>query len=88
MRPVDPRRVPDSNNIYVIGFQEHDADRTRDVAAAGLDGYTSDTMKGCVYELRSRGQLGGSLIHSPNVYDFPGVAAYRASAGRRRGLGA
>ena len=22
-------------------------------------------------EMRSRGQLGGSLIHSPNVYDFP-----------------
>jgi 3'(2'), 5'-bisphosphate nucleotidase len=71
LRPVDPRRVPDSKKIYVVGFQEHDGDRTRDLAAVGLDADTSDTVEGCVYELRSRGQLGGSLIHSPNVYDFP-----------------
>lgn len=68
---VDPRTLPDSNKIYVVGFQSHDPDRGRDLAAVGLDADTSDTIQGCVYELRSRGQLGGSLIHSPNVYDFP-----------------
>jgi 3'(2'), 5'-bisphosphate nucleotidase len=69
--PVDPQSVPDCTKIYVVGFQKDDVDRCRDLAAAGLQAYTSDTLEGCVYEMRSRGQLGGSLIHSPNVYDFP-----------------
>jgi 3'(2'), 5'-bisphosphate nucleotidase len=68
---IDPRTVPDSKKIYLIGFQHHDPDRARDVTNAGLEGFTSDTMGGCVYELESRGIFGGSLIHSPNVYDFP-----------------
>ena len=71
MSPVDPNGPSNAKNIYLIGFQEHDPDRARDVTAAGLEGYTSDTMKGCIYELRARGLFGGSLIHSPNVYDFP-----------------
>jgi 3'(2'), 5'-bisphosphate nucleotidase len=71
MKPVDPNARPASKKIYLIGFQQHDPDRARDVTAAGLEGYTSDTMKGCIYELRSKGEFGGSLIHSPNVYDFP-----------------
>jgi 3'(2'), 5'-bisphosphate nucleotidase len=71
MPPVDPHSLPDSKKIYVVGFQEHDADRARDVTAAGLVGYTTDTVEGCLYELRARGLWAGSLIHSPNVYDFP-----------------
>ena len=54
---VDPQLVPHSNRIYVVGFQSHDADRGRDLAAAGLEACTSDTIGGCVYEMRLRGQL-------------------------------
>lgn len=68
---VKPQSLPDSKKIYVIGFQQHDADRAGDVTAAGLKGYTSDAMRGCLYELQAGGLFGGSLIHSPNVYDFP-----------------
>jgi 3'(2'), 5'-bisphosphate nucleotidase len=68
---VDPQSLPDSNKIYVVGFQGQDAERVREVAAIGLDPCTTDTIDGCVYDMRSRGRLGGSLIHSPNVYDFP-----------------
>jgi 3'(2'), 5'-bisphosphate nucleotidase len=71
MTAVDPRTVPDSKKIFVNGFHQHDADRIRDVTSAGLEGCTSDAMDGCVYDLRSRGLLGGALLHSPNVYDFP-----------------
>jgi 3'(2'), 5'-bisphosphate nucleotidase len=69
--PIDPKTRPDSKKIYLIGFQQHDPDRARDVTAAGLEGYTAETMAGSIYELLSRGAFGGSLIHSPNVYDFP-----------------
>ena len=71
MPAVNPKNRPESKMIYLIGFQQHDPDRVRDVTAAGLEGHTSDTMDGSIYELLSRGQYGGSLIHSPNVYDFP-----------------
>ena len=71
MTAVEAGTLPDSKKIFVNGFQQHDADRIRDVTSAGLEGCTSDAMDGCVYDLRSRGLLGGSLIRSPNVYDFP-----------------
>ncbi len=71
MPPVDANALPDSKRIYVIGFQDKDPDRARDVTAAGLEGHTSDQMNGSIFELRARGLWGGSLIHSPNVYDFP-----------------
>jgi 3'(2'), 5'-bisphosphate nucleotidase len=28
-------------------------------------------MPGCMFELFARGTFGGTLIHTPNVYDFP-----------------
>ena len=28
-------------------------------------------MPGCIFALFATGEFGGSLIHSPNVYDFP-----------------
>lgn len=28
-------------------------------------------MPGSIYPLLARGDFGGSLIHSPNIYDFP-----------------
>ncbi len=69
--PVSRQRLNDSKKIYVIGFQQHDAERARDVTSAGLEGHTAETMAGCIYELRAKGQFAGALVHSPNVYDFP-----------------
>jgi 3'(2'), 5'-bisphosphate nucleotidase len=82
IQPIDPQSRPDSKKIYLIGFQENDAKRARDVTAAGLEGCTSDETPGSLYELLSRGAFSGSLIHSPNVYDFPvGLHIARALGG-------
>ncbi len=69
--PVDKAIRPDSPNIYLIGFQQHDAARALDVTSAGLQGVAPDDMPGSIYPLLADGQFGGSLIHSPNIYDFP-----------------
>jgi 3'(2'), 5'-bisphosphate nucleotidase len=36
-----------------------------------LQGRTSDEMPGSIYPLMATGEYAGSLIHSPNIYDFP-----------------
>jgi 3'(2'), 5'-bisphosphate nucleotidase len=71
MTPIDPATRPDSKKIYLIGFQQRDGERAEEVTAAGLDGFAPDRMPGSIYDLFARGDFGGSLIHSPNVYDFP-----------------
>lgn len=70
---------PDSNQIYLIGFQQADRSRSAAVTAAGLCGVAPDDMPGSIYPLLASGQFGGSLIHSPNVYDYP-VALHIARA--------
>lgn len=85
--PDDPDRparmvldsLPDVRNhkpnhgsgIYLIGFQHRDTQRAREVDALGLTGRTSDEMDGSIYPLMADGSYIGSLIHSPNIYDFP-----------------
>lgn len=69
--PIDPAKRPDSKRIYLIGFQQADAEKARALTAAGLEGYTADELPGCIFDLFARGEFGGSLIHTPNVYDFP-----------------
>src|SRR5262249_44546132 len=64
-------RSPQSNKIYVIGFQQHDRAKAELVTKAGLTGVAADDCAGCLYELLARGAFSGSLIHSPNVYDYP-----------------
>lgn len=59
------------NKIYLIGFQKHDRAKAEQVTRAGLTGVAADDCPGCLYELLARGDYAGSLIHSPNVYDFP-----------------
>ena len=44
---------------------------TRAVTDAGLEGVAADDAPGSIYPLMASGEFGGSLIHSPNVYDFP-----------------
>ena len=69
--PVDPTMRPDSPNIYLIGFQKRDVQRAEEVTGLGLKGFAPDEMPGSIYPLLSTGEFGGSLIHSPNVYDYP-----------------
>lgn len=69
--PVEARNRPRSNKIYLIGFQDQDPQKAQMVTDAGLEGFTSDTMDGSIYPLMAEGLFAGSLIHSPNIYDFP-----------------
>ncbi len=62
--------------IYLIGFQNRDSQRAKEVSelkvhGRSLKGQTSDEMKGSIYPLMTTGEYAGSLIHSPNIYDFP-----------------
>ena len=68
-RPLAPQAG--SQKIYVIGFQQHDRAKADVVTKAGLEGVAADDCPGCLYELMARGDYAGSLIHSPNVYDYP-----------------
>lgn len=70
------RRKPVGSGVYLIGFQHRDTQRAREVdqLRAGhtqLQGRTSEEMQGSIYPLMATGEYGGSLIHSPNIYDFP-----------------
>lgn len=64
-------RIVQSPSIYLIGFQQRDRLAAEKVTAAGLRGVAPDDMNGSIYELLAAGTFAGSLIHSPNVYDFP-----------------
>lgn len=59
------------NRIYLIGFQAADVACSQQVTAAGLAGVAPDDMPGSIYDLIASGDFAGSLIHTPNVYDFP-----------------
>jgi 3'(2'), 5'-bisphosphate nucleotidase len=69
LSPVD--RVSPSKKIYMIGFVGREKPSVEAVTAAGLEGIDADDAPGCLYDLMATGSFGGSLIHSPNVYDFP-----------------
>ncbi len=71
MTPIDPATRPDSKKIYLIGFIDDDPAKAQAVTDAGLEGVVADEMPGSIFELFARGEFGGSLIHTPNVYDFP-----------------
>lgn len=64
-------RPTTSNKIYVIGFQHRDVMAAREITKCGYQGVAPDEMPGSIYELMASGEFAGSLIHSPNVYDFP-----------------
>jgi 3'(2'), 5'-bisphosphate nucleotidase len=74
LRNLQPRSLATkavSKKIYVIGFQQYDRVKADLVTSAGLEGVAADDCPGCLYELMARGEYAGSLIHSPNVYDYP-----------------
>ena len=68
---IDPTTRPDTKNIYLSGFQQDDMAKVRLLNAWGLTGYTPDNLPGCIFELFARGTFAGTLVHTPNVYDFP-----------------
>jgi 3'(2'), 5'-bisphosphate nucleotidase len=73
LRTMKPKPLSRGNSkrIYVIGFQKQDPDKAEVVTNAGLEGVAADNCPGCLYELMANGEYAGSLIHSPNVYDYP-----------------
>jgi len=60
-----------SRKIYLIGFQHRELMAAEQVTQSGLEGIAADDMPGSIYELLAQREFAGSLIHSPNVYDFP-----------------
>ncbi len=73
---ISSRRTDAGPGIYLIGFQKRDAQRAREVdglivRGRNLQGHTSDEMHGSIYPFMATGEYTGSLIHSPNIYDFP-----------------
>jgi len=69
--PVSRTDRTPSKNIYLIGFQSTDDEKAAAVTAAGLRGFTAQDLPGNIFELQAREEFAGSLIHTPNVYDFP-----------------
>lgn len=74
--PVEAPARP-SRRVLVTGFLRSGAECARAVSAAGLEGLLGGQTGGSLYPLLARGELGGALFHTPNVYDFP-VAAHVA----------
>jgi 3'(2'), 5'-bisphosphate nucleotidase len=58
-------------SIYMIGFVGRERESVEAVRSAGIDGVDADDTPGCLYDLMATGRFAGSLIHSPNVYDYP-----------------
>ncbi|MBT5018834.1 MAG: inositol monophosphatase [Planctomicrobium sp.] len=71
MAPINIGQRPDSKKIYLIGFQTEDAANAKRVSEAGLEGFAPDETPGSIYPLLAKGDFCGSLIHSPNIYDYP-----------------
>jgi len=71
MPAIDSQTRPDSSRIYLIGFQDKDTSNALLVTEAGLEGVPPEEMPGSIYDHLATGAFGGSLIHTPNVYDFP-----------------
>ncbi|MBX3437132.1 MAG: inositol monophosphatase [Planctomycetaceae bacterium] len=69
--PITNAQRQDAQGIYLIGFQKRDTERAQNVTSAGLRGFAPDDMPGSIYPLLATGEFAGSLIHTPNVYDFP-----------------
>lgn len=69
--PITAGRRHDSRRILVAGFMGRERPAARAVTTAGFDGLLGGDTGGSLYPLLARGELGGALVHTPNVYDFP-----------------
>ena len=79
LSPSEPTTA--SSKVYIIGFQHRDPAAAAAVTAAGLEGVVADDTPGSVYDLLATGAFAGSLIHSPNVYDYPAAAQISTALG-------
>jgi 3'(2'), 5'-bisphosphate nucleotidase len=71
MTPITADARETAKSIYLIGFQSRDRQAAAAVSQTGLVGVAPDDMPGSIYDLFATGQFAGSLIHSPNIYDYP-----------------
>lgn len=69
--PITAETREGGKGCYIIGFQALDEERAELITAAGLKGYGPQQMPSSVYPLLATGAFCGSLIHTPNIYDFP-----------------
>ena len=60
-----------SQRILVGGFPGHNDQLAREVSRSGLAGVVGADIPGSLYPLMARGDVGGAIVHTPNVYDFP-----------------
>ncbi len=68
--PIDSAARPDAKTIR-LGTPLRTPANLHVVAASGLEPLTSVPASGNLYDLFARGAVGGQIIHTPNVYDFP-----------------
>lgn len=63
----------DSTLIYLLGFQGNDPAKAKILKQKGYDVVLIDDLQeqGNIYTMFTDGRVGGVLIHTPNVYDFP-----------------
>lgn len=71
MERITPHSRGTSDRIYMIGFQDQDEEKARLVSGTGLEGVVPSKMPDSIYPLLATGEFAGSLIHTPNIYDFP-----------------
>lgn len=55
----------------MINFMKDDPIKAALVNETGLKAFLPDDMPGSIYPLMAQGRFGGSLIHTPNIYDYP-----------------
>lgn len=70
LAPIDANARPDSNTIRLsapLDTPEH----LQVMADAGFQPIKSAPAAANLYDLFARGAVGGQVIHTPNVYDFP-----------------
>ncbi len=80
LTPITNDTRPDSTRFYVIGFQDRDPEVANTILpTVDVAGHTAEQTPGSIYPLLATGAFGGSLIHTPNVYDYP-VALHVARA--------
>lgn len=68
--PIDGSTRPDAKTIRLSPPLDT-PDNLQVIADTGLAPITSVPAAGNLYDLFARGAVGGQVIHTPNVYDFP-----------------
>jgi 3'(2'), 5'-bisphosphate nucleotidase len=68
--PIDSTTRPDAKAIRLSPPLDT-PDNLQVLADTGLEPITSVPASGNLYDLFARGAVGGQIIHTPNVYDFP-----------------